>query len=91
MAKAIKKIQKAVQIDPKDVDSWILWGLIMRTVGNYKSAKHKFERAQKLDPENTTAKFEMELLDRIMDLDQQLPIEHALIYKKMRPNFDSDL
>ena len=42
MAKAIKKIKKAIQLDANDADNWIVWGLIMRTVGNYKSAMHKF-------------------------------------------------
>jgi glycerol uptake facilitator-like aquaporin len=34
----------------------------MRSVGNYVSAKHKFERALKHDPENETAMFELEIL-----------------------------
>ena len=52
MAKAIKQIKRAVQLDGKDPDNWIVWGLILRTVGNYKSAMHKFKQAEKLDPEN---------------------------------------
>lgn len=59
MAKAIKKIKKAIQLDPKDADNWIVWGLIMRTVGNYKSSVHKFNEALKLDPGNETAKQEL--------------------------------
>jgi Tfp pilus assembly protein PilF len=43
MAKAIKKIKKGIQLNPEDSDNWIVWGLIMRTVGCYTSAKHKFE------------------------------------------------
>jgi tetratricopeptide (TPR) repeat protein len=42
MAKAIKKIKKAIMDEPADADNWIVWGLILRTVGNYVSAKHKF-------------------------------------------------
>jgi hypothetical protein len=49
MAKAIKKIKKGIQKNPKDADNWVVWGLIMRydinfiiylyrTVGNYWSA-----------------------------------------------------
>jgi hypothetical protein len=41
----------------------------MRTVGNYVSAKHKFERALKHDPENETAIFELEILDAVMKMD----------------------
>ena len=69
MVKAIKKIKKAISLDDKDADNWITWGLIMRTVGNYKSAMHKFKEAIKLDPDNETAKGEMELLFKIMNLD----------------------
>ena len=66
MAKAIKKIKKGVQLDPFDADNWIVWGLIMRTAGNYKSALHKFKEALKLEPENKAAKFELEMLHRII-------------------------
>ena len=69
MAKAIKKIKKGVQLDPFDPDNWIVWGLIMRTAGNYKSALHKFKEALNLDPENKAAKFELEMLHRIIQLD----------------------
>ena len=55
MGKAIKKIKKAIQKKPKDSDNWVIWGLIMRTVGNYQSAKHKFQKAIKYDPHNETA------------------------------------
>ena len=42
MPKAIKKIKKAIYKSPKDADNWVVWGLIMRTVGNYQSARQKF-------------------------------------------------
>lgn len=50
--KAIKKIKKAILHYPKDADNWVIWGLIMRTVGNYESALQKFEKAHKLDKDN---------------------------------------
>lgn len=56
MAKAIKKIKKSIALDNQDSDNWIVWGLIMRTCGNYTSAEHKFHQAIKLDPTNFTAK-----------------------------------
>jgi hypothetical protein len=34
-AKSIKKIKKAIMLEPEDPDNWIVWGLIMRTVGYY--------------------------------------------------------
>lgn len=69
MGKACKMIKEAVDIDNKDPENWITWGLIMRKVGNYKIAKHKFEMALKLDPENETALYELSLLKTIMELD----------------------
>ena len=50
MAKAVEKIKMAVMYEPNDADNWVVWGLIMRTVGNFPSAKHKLTRALKLDP-----------------------------------------
>lgn len=70
MAKAIKKIKKAVEFNPSDSDNWIVWGLILRTVGNYISAKHKFEMCLKLSPNNETALFELGILHQIMELDK---------------------
>lgn len=62
MAKAIKKIKKGIAKHPKDPDNWVVWGLIMRTVGNYQSAKHKFVKALKLDPNNETAAIELDIV-----------------------------
>ena len=75
MAKAIKKIKKGIQKNPKDADNWVVWGLIMRTVGNYQSAKHKFQKALKLDPRNETAIFELGIVNRIIELDEQIPLD----------------
>lgn len=49
----------------------------MRTVGNYVSAKHKFERALKLDPDNETAMFELEVLAAIMNLDDRVRLDQV--------------
>lgn len=69
MGKACKMIKEGIFLDPKDPENWIVWGLIMRKVGNYKLAKQKFEKALSLEPQNTTAKYELDLLQRIMQLD----------------------
>lgn len=74
-AKAIKKIKKAVQKNKKDPDNWIVWGLILRTVGNYVSARHKFQKALKFQPDNVTALEELATVERIMELDSQIPLE----------------
>lgn len=63
MAKAVKKIKKGISKRPKDPENWIIWGLILRTVGNYTSAKHKFKRALKYDKENVTALEELAIVD----------------------------
>ena len=49
----------------------------MRTVGNYLSAKHKFERALKLDPDNETAQFELTILSAIMNLDDRISLDQV--------------
>jgi Tfp pilus assembly protein PilF len=43
LAKAVKKIKKAISSDPSDADNWVVWGLILRTVGVNDSARHKFQ------------------------------------------------
>jgi Tfp pilus assembly protein PilF len=72
---AIKKIKKAVVHFPKDSQNWMVWGLIMRTVGNYASAQKKFEKAILLDADNSTAKGELEIVKRIISLDRIIPLE----------------
>jgi cytochrome c-type biogenesis protein CcmH/NrfG len=78
MSKAVKKIKKGIQQAPggaRDPDNWIIWGLILRYHGNYKSARHKFLKAIKVDPENITAKQELQMVDRIIQLDSEIPID----------------
>ena len=82
MPKAIKKIKKAIYKSPKDADNWVVWGLIMRTVGNYQSARQKFQKALKLDPNNETAQFELDIVDKIIELDHQIPLESVPSLKK---------
>lgn len=45
MAKSIQKIKEAVEISPQDPHNWIVWGLVMKKVGSYGSAMHKFKMA----------------------------------------------
>ena len=59
---AIKKIRKRVIKEPNLAENWIVWGLILRTEGNYKSAQHKYMKALRLDSKNLTAIYEMELI-----------------------------
>ena len=62
-------------LSPQDADNWIVWGLILRTVGSYASAQHKYEQALRLDPENETAQFELDILLKIIALDKQISID----------------
>lgn len=71
-------------MNPHDADNWIVWGLILRTAGNYSSALHKFEQSLKLDPGNETAKFEMDILKKIMELDSQISLDQVQSLKNMR-------
>ena len=64
MAKAIQKIKEAVEINAKDPHNWIVWGLVMKKVGSYSSAMHKFKMAQKLDPKCATATEEITILEK---------------------------
>ena len=84
MAKAIEKIKQAIIYEPEDADNWIVWGLIMRTVGNYESAKHKFDRALMLEPSNESALFEHNVLRAIMNIDKQIDLEQVPEICRMR-------
>jgi hypothetical protein len=47
----------------------------MRQHGNYISARHKFQKAIKVEPGNRTAKEELKMVERIIQLDKEIPIE----------------
>ena len=85
MAKACKLIKEALDLHPNDADNWITWGLILRKVGSYKLAQLKFEQALKVEPDNETAKFELNLLEKIMELDSQITLEQMVNLKQCKP------
>ena len=68
-SQAITYLKKAIAEAPNDPENWSLWGMIMRSVGNYESARHKLKRALVLDPDCASAKFELEVLDVIVKMD----------------------
>lgn len=90
MAKAVKKIKKSIEKarnGKKDPDNWIIWGLILRYNGNYKSARHKFLKALKVDTNSDTARQELAIIDRIIQLDAEIPMDaipSLSILSKMR-------
>jgi len=47
----------------------------MRTVGNYPSAKHKFERALKIEPNHEAAQLELDILVIMMKMDERIPMD----------------
>ena len=49
--------------------------MILKYHGNYKSAKHKFVKAIKVDNDNATAKHELKMVERIIQLDSEIPID----------------
>ena len=77
VSKAIEKIKQAVIYEPNDPENWLVWGIIMRSVGNFKSAKHKFERALKIDPDNDAARVELDILLIILKMDEKIPMDHV--------------
>ena len=78
VVKAIKKIRKGVQKQPNNEDNWVVWGLILRHAGRYKSAKHKFQKALKLNAQNETAKAELSLVLNLLHFDRLLPTDARL-------------
>ena len=78
VVKAIKKIRKGVQKQPKNADNWVVWGLILRSAGKYKSAKHKFQKALKIDSDHETAKQELTLVENLIHFDTLLPTDAQL-------------
>jgi tetratricopeptide (TPR) repeat protein len=73
MAPAIKKIKKAIEYEPLEDENWLIWGLIMRTCGNFWNALHKYKRALKLNPNNETAWYELEYVEKLIELEVKIP------------------
>lgn len=58
MSEAFKKITLATQLNPEDADCWIMWALMLRSIGNYVLAQHKLDVANKLSPDHPAIKYE---------------------------------
>lgn len=61
---ATKKIAAAVQADDKRDNTWVLYGIVLRTLGNDAAARTAFVSALKLRPSNPDALREMRRLER---------------------------
>jgi len=89
--KQSEKIKKGIQKHPTDPDNWIIWGVILRYHGSYQSAKHKFSKALKIDRNNETAKQELKAINRIIMLDNAIPIEAIPGNKRSNPKQGSEV
>ncbi len=47
---AVRQFQLAVKLDPKNLDAYNAWGVILSKQGRYKESYRKFEIATKMDP-----------------------------------------
>lgn len=90
-ASAIKQVKKAIDIAPDDANNWVLWGVILRSVGNYESARAKLERALTLEPDHTTANFEMSVLNLVTSMDEEFNLDQVPEILKMRSPGSRDL
>lgn len=90
MVKAIKKIRKGVTKQPNCADNWVVWGHILRTAGKYNSAKHKFQRALKIDRDNRTAKSELQIVENLIHFDKMLPTDATLKMKTRAGDEDAN-
>ncbi len=62
LKRAIEQYQKIVEIDPKDVDSWLLLGRLFRVSQDSVEAEKAFQKVLSLEPENEEALTELALV-----------------------------
>lgn len=53
--KAIEQYQKITEVDPKDIDSWIMLGRLQKALMNSTEAMAAYKKALALDPDNEDA------------------------------------
>ena len=53
--KAIEQYQKITELEPKDVDSWLMLGRLQKIAQNTPDAQKAFQAALKVDPDNQDA------------------------------------
>jgi tetratricopeptide (TPR) repeat protein len=63
-AEAIAAVRKAIELNPKDARSHTLLGQLQQSAGNPDAAALEWQAALKIDPENTTALYQLGLLYR---------------------------
>jgi tetratricopeptide (TPR) repeat protein len=55
LKKAIEQYQKITELEPKDVDSWLMLGRLLKIAQNTPEAQKAFQTALKVDPDNEDA------------------------------------
>ncbi|MCC7176193.1 MAG: tetratricopeptide repeat protein [Bryobacterales bacterium] len=60
--RALEQYQKIVEIDPKDIESWLLLGRLHRVSQNSAEAEKAFKQALELEPSNEDAMSELALV-----------------------------
>ena len=55
LKKAIEQYQKITELDPKDIDSWLMLGRLQKIAQNTPDAQKAFQAALKVDPDNEDA------------------------------------
>jgi tetratricopeptide (TPR) repeat protein len=53
--KAVEQYQKITEIDPKDVDSWLMLGRLLKVAQNTVDSEKAFRKALDIDPDNEDA------------------------------------
>jgi len=59
---AIEQYQKITEIDPKDVDSWLMLGRLQKVAQNSVDAEKSFQKALAVDPDNDDAMTNLALI-----------------------------
>ncbi len=57
---ALKDIDKALQIDPKDADAWLWKGIVLRKMNRNADARQAISQSQKLNPARVWTKQQLE-------------------------------
>jgi len=62
LKRALEQYQKIVELDPKDIDSWLLLGRLHRVAQDSVEAEKAFKKTLELDPSNEEAMTELALV-----------------------------
>ena len=58
-----------------------MWGLILKHNGEYTRAKKKFETANKYQKDSPTIKREIEMIDKMIEIDRKVSIDAFPVLK----------